>query len=1107
MVENRQSEVEQLEEALAALEGQRPLLGDDVVDTALLPLQEKLASLRPRGEEERKQLTVLFARVGGLGALQDEVAVEETNQFFRQLWPRLDAIVRANGGTVDKHSGTLLMALFGTPVAHEDDPRRAVRTALQMQQVVANFDTGPFTGLPLEEGGLHLQAGLNTGPAVVGSLGRTREVTAVGDAVNLASRLADTAAPGTVIVSHATYRHVRGFFNANDMPPLWVKGKREPVVTYLVKNEKPRAFPLEPQPVAGLESETVGREAEMALLRDTLQEVMATGTPRVITVVGEAGVGKSRLLYELQNWMELVDEVFRLFRGQAELQSAAMPYALVRNMLAFRFQIKESDSPAVARHKLENGVTGVLGEAGMETAHFIGHLTGFDFSDSHYLRGILDDPRQIQGRAFHYFAEYLRVMAAETPVVLMLENMQWVDAGSVALAEYLWQNCQDCPILIVVAARTAFVEHGPPWLPHARQDPHHRLLDLAPLGEEESRQLVRNILRKLPNIPAALEGLIVEKAAGNPFYIEEMVRMLIDDGVLVPGEESWHLRLERLVPDRVPPTLTGVLQARLDALTAAERDVLQRAAVVGEQFWDGAVAALRALASSAAGGLPAVSALLALLEEKEMVVRHGQSAFPGSSEYRFKHAILHSVTYENVLLRRRRSYHGAIAAWLIDNAGERAEEYAGLIGSHWEQAGEQAEAAQWYARAAHAAERAFLPGQAIGYYEKALEFLPPGNDYAALRAELYQGLGDMLWRQARRSEAVAMYQAMRETAAAANDLRLEARACNHLARVHRYLGEMHQGMGFARQAEVLAGRSGPEATVELARAVATQGWNHHGLGQFEEAIACGERALALSRSTGKVQEIALALNLLGVCHTALGEHERGAHYGQEALELYRRVGHRWGVGIISNNLGENARARGDFETALRYYEDALAIARETGNRESAISCFNNMGGVRLALGAPEAAEEALREVLARVGDRGWFGLAESYRYLAAACLAQGRAGEGLEAAQRSLQLAREGGHQEFVGAAWRMLGRVAAATGRSVAPAPDEPPASAADCYQHSAAIFEEAGMAVEHAHTLYAWGACLQRTDPEAGARLQQEAEERFAALGLPLDVVKMEA
>ncbi len=1107
MSEERLQELAQIEQALAALEAQRSLLGDEIVDTALAPLQEKLVSLRARGEGERKQLTILFARVTGLGPLVDPAAIEEANAFFTMLWPRLDAIVAANGGIVDKHVGARLMALFGTPVAHEDDARRAVRAALQMREVVAGLDPSGLRSLAVEAGGLQLRAGLNTGPAVVGQVGATGGLTAVGDTVNVASRLEEAADAGAILVGHDTYRHVRGYFDVDELPPLQVKGKSRPLRTYLIRVERPRAFPLQPQPVAGLESDTVGRDAEIALLRQTLAEVVELGEPRIVTIVGDAGVGKSRLLFELQNWMELSSTSFWLFRGQVEQQSATIPFALVRSLLSFRFQILENDSPAVARRKLEEGIGAFLGEAGQETAHFIGHLAGFDFGDSSYLRGILDDPRQIQGRAFHYFAQFLRVMAGQDPVVLFLESMQWVDAGSVALAEYLWQNSRDCPILIVIAARPAAIERGPPWLPQGQDDPFHRLIRLEPLGVDDSRELVRSILRRLPAVPASLEALVVEKAAGNPFYIEEIIRMLIDDGVLLPGDESWELRMERLVPDRVPPTLTGVLQARLDALTAAERDVLQRAAVVGELFWDGAVAALRDLAGAEAEGLPAVAPLLVQLEQKEMVVHHEQSAFAGCREYRFKHAILHSVTYESVLLRRRRAYHGASAAWLAEHAGERVGEYAGLIAGHYELASREDEAARWYARAARGAYQSYLPGDAIRYYQKALEYLPAAGGSREARVDLYQGLGDMLWRQARRSEALAMYEAMREAAAAAGDLLLEARACNDLARVHRYLGQMRDGIAFAEEAEALAMRAGPAAGVELARAVATQGWNYHGLGQLEEAVSLGQRAQALSQNAGAEQELALALNLLGVTHTALGDYERGAAYAQEALQLYRRLGHRWGVGIISNNLGENARARGDFRAALGHYEEALAIASETGNYESAISCYNNIGGVRLALGEAEAAEEALRQALARVGDRGWFGLSESYRFLAAACLALQRPDEALAAAQRALALARAGGQQDFLGAAWRMLGRVAAALGQPAAPAPGEAALSAVACFERSAAIFAEAGMAAERAQTLYAWGDYLLPQDQAAGERLQEEARQQFAALGLPLDVVKMGA
>lgn len=1098
------TELERIEQALAALEAQRFLLGDKVVDTAIAPLQEKLAALRTAGEGQRKQVTVLFARLTGLGPLEDPAAVEEVNLFFSWLWPRLDAIVTGLGGTVDKHVGARLMALFGTPVAHEDDARRAVRAALQMRRLVANLGRDALPAA-LAERGLELRAGLNTGPVLAGPLGRTGEVTVVGDAVNVASRLEEAAAPGAILASHDTYRHVRGYFDVSSMPPLFVKGKSEAIRTYRVLVEKPRVFPVEPQAVAGQESPTIGREGEIATLQAAFEEALAGNSPRVVTIVGGPGVGKTRLVYDLQNWVELLERRFWLFRGQAEAQSANLPYALVRNMLSFRFQILESDSPEIARTKLEQGIATFIGERAAETAHLIGHLVGFDFSDSPYLRGILDDAPQIRGRAFHTFAQFLHSMSAVQPVVLLMENMQWVDAGSIALAEYLWQNCAGCPLFILATARPEFLERWPGWAPPPGTDDRRKVLSVGPLTVEESRRLLQAILRPLPEVPPVLEELIIDKAGGNPFYLEEMVRMLVDDGVLVPAGASWQVHLERLVPNRVPPTLTGVLQARLDGLTAAERDVLQRAAVVGEQFWDAAVAALRAPAGDRTDELAAVQALLQQLAGKEMVVRQEKSAFAGTTAYHFRQAVLHDVTYESVLLRRRRLYHGAVAGWLVAQAGQRVEEYAGLIARHHERAGALQEAARWYQRAAQQARTSFLPAEAIAYYRKALTFLGGDGEDRALRVLVYQGLGDMYWRQAQRAEAVAAYQAMREVASAAGDRLAEARACNHLARAYRYLGQMREGMACAQEAEALAQRLGPAGAVDLARAVAVQGWIHHGLGQPAQAIAPAERALALAKEAGAPREIALALNLLGVAHTSLGEHERGARYAEEALELYRTLGNRWGVGIISNNLGENARARGDYAAALRYYEDALAIAAETGNRESAISCFNNIGGARLALGQPDAAEAALQEALARVGERGWFGLSETYRYLAAACLAQDRPGEALAAAQRALALALERGQQDFCGAAWRMLGRVAAATGEAIAPGPEEPPLSAVACFERSAALFAAAGMSAELAQTQYAWGAAVQQSDPEAAARLQAEALRQCAALGLPPDVAKM--
>jgi tetratricopeptide (TPR) repeat protein len=378
--------------------------------------------------------------------------------------------------------------------------------------------------------------------------------------------------------------------------------------------------------------------------------------------------------------------------------------------------------------------------------------------------------------------------------------------------------------------------------------------------------------------------------------------MLIDDGVLVPGEESWQLRMERLVPDRVPPTLTGVLQARLDALTAAERDVLQRAAVVGEQFWDGLWPRCGRSPAAGAEGLPAVSALLDLLEQKEMVVRQGAERV-----CRLPRIPLQARDPAQRHLRERAAAapphlpRGDCRAGWPSTPASAPGEYAALIASHHEQAGNPRRRRRWYLRAAQGAQKAFLPGEAIRYYQKALDYLPGGGDGTCTRA--VPGLRRHALAAGAAGEAVAMYQAMRETAA-----RGERRFWRHgrattlpgstatwgrctralasRGRLKCWRGALDKGG--MRQRASGAGGAGV--------AVATQGWNYHGLGQPEEAIALGQRALGLARAAEKPPVIALALNLLGVAHTALGDHERGAHYGQEALELYRMTWASLGCG-------------------------------------------------------------------------------------------------------------------------------------------------------------------------------------------------------------------
>ncbi|HEX9440136.1 MAG TPA: AAA family ATPase, partial [Roseiflexaceae bacterium] len=530
------------------------------------------------------------------------------------------------------------------------------------------------------------------------------------------------------------------------------KGKSEPIQTYIVQEAKPRAFRLETRGVEGVETRTIGREAELRQLQMALSAAR-DGEAQLVSLVADAGVGKSRLLYEFNNWLELLPYRTLVFKGRATQDMINLPYALIRTMFAFRFEIQESDPPAVVREKLERGMLEVMGADAVEKVHFVGHLIGFDFANSPHLQGILADARQIRDRAFHYVAQFFAAVARRHPTLLLLEDIHWADNGSLDLVEHILREQPDAHLVVVGLTRPTLFERRPDWgeapIPHTR-------LDLHPLSEQNSRQLIAEILHKAPVIPPELENLIISRVEGNPFYIEELIKMLIEDGVIVTGEELWRVELGRLATARVPATLTGVLQARLDGLPPPEREVLQHASVVGRVFWNNIVARLHNPDVVATEPPVMINERLGALNGKELIFERPTSAFIETHEYIFKHAILRDVTYESVLKRLRRAYHAQVAECLVEMSGERVGEYAGRIGEHYERAGMAAQAAAWYGWAGKQAQDTYAPEAAITYYQKALTLwdADSGPAHMTQRFEVYAGLGEMLVAQARYNEAI-----------------------------------------------------------------------------------------------------------------------------------------------------------------------------------------------------------------------------------------------------------------------------------------------------------------------------------------------------------------
>ena len=667
-------ERQRIEQAIAAQEGLRATVGDEVVDETISMLREKLDHLETP-EKQRKLVTILFADIVGSTNIVKHLDPEDAMEIMDGSLKRLAIPVEEHGGRVARFMGDGFMSIFGAPLAHENDPEMTVRAGLGILETAQELAIEMETQWGICD--FQVRVGVNTGLVALGGMTEAED-TVMGSTVNLAKRVESAAPPGGLLISHNTYRHVRGVFTMRSQEPIEAKGFDEPVAVYLVLQANLRAFRVQTHGVEGVETRMVGRKVELLALQEAFRNAIEGEQTQVVTMVGEAGVGKSRLLYEFDIWIEHLPNKVRFFQGRGMQETQQLPYALLKDVFTFRFQIQEIDSASEVRKKLEGGFGEVLGvdEEGQMRAHIIAQLLGFDISESHYLKGILDDPQQLRDRALMCLGEYFQGISAQAPTVIFLEDIHWGDDSSLDMINHLARRIQEQQLLIVCVARHTLYERRPYW---GEGLDYHTQLELRPLSKPKSHGLVKEILKKVDHVPKALQDLVVKGAEGNPFYIEELIKMLVEDDVILTGEEVWHIQPERLAEIEVPDTLTGVLQARLEGLPPEERTTLQHASIVGNIFWDDTVEYIsnQSTSTDMQYVLRTTDENLSSLRSRELIYHREESAFTDAAEYTFKHALLRDVTYESVLKRVRRVYHGLVAEWLIQQSEERAGEYTG----------------------------------------------------------------------------------------------------------------------------------------------------------------------------------------------------------------------------------------------------------------------------------------------------------------------------------------------------------------------------------------------------------------------------------------------
>jgi predicted ATPase/class 3 adenylate cyclase len=1129
----------------------------------LFALAERIDALRPylpRGLPRRflepstdgtktgefRPVTVVFANFFPFSAMLDRfgddsgAAAHVLNAYYR----RAQEVIHRYGGIVNKVDmytfGDKLMALFGAPIAHEDDPLRAVRAAIELRTALADanaeitsilndgrwaIDTGQRTlktDRPTARGGRRTpvafaqRIGINTGVVFAGQVGSARrhEYTVMGQPVNLAARLMAVAEESAIVLSPTIRRAVERHIALRDLPPLRLKGIAEPVPLA----EALHTFEIaQPARRSAIRPALVGRATELEQMTAAARAALA-GSGRVVALVGEAGAGKTRLIEEVLHHLVLLSgrspegvPAFLIYSAECQSYEQNTPYAAIRELL--RQLLRPADDHASEPDALLRR-TQELAPAMARFAPLLADLLGFPIADTPLTAALT--PEQRHDRAQELVEAVLLAAARAQPLVLIVDDLHWADASSLDLLARLARRAESAAVLIVLGYRP-----DPPIPEPWRDLAHCSYLSIRELPPESSTTLVRALLGGEP--PPEL-AVLIDKAQGNPFFIEEVVRSLLESGVLQRDANGWQL-VGALDEAAVPDSIEGVITARLDRLEEQSREVLQVASVIGRRFpypvLSGVVPRREELPTRLA---QLAEATLILLEDGEA----GWGAdSPARPSYVFKHALTRDVAYEAILYARRRELHRCVAQQIERLHAGRLDEQLALLARHYLLAEDWAPALDYHLRAARQAQARYANREAIALYERALQIagrLRPTTDRVERRGaasaahaptalvhadlamvviEILEQLGVIHALIGEYDLALGHYQEALARLRSQPEALIDSfvRLYHQIARVYEKRAEFETAFAWVERAMVLAGDNQSQ---ELVRCLLLGAGLHKRQGRYAQTLEWGERALQMATQLGSVLDQAQALKLLGSTYLNLGDTTRALELATRSLELYRQVqdldglsnahndlaniyyelgrlaearahyeagaeikqtiGDVYGQAMIANNLGDLLRLQNKLGEAIDQYRRSLAIFERLGSQYGAAVLHMNLGAAHLAQNDLELAEQHLRRSASLFDQAGAEDfLPELERYLAELHLRRGNLAEARLACELALATAARLEARAEEGVARRSLGQILA-QGGDLDGAWEE--------LQQSLAILREASSTHETARTLVALAA-----------------------------------
>jgi class 3 adenylate cyclase/tetratricopeptide (TPR) repeat protein len=659
-------------------------------------LTEKILSQRDRIEGERKHVTVMFCDMEGYSQLSEKLGPEEAYDVMDQVYEILIHKVHDYEGTVNEMTGDGVMALFGAPIALEDAPQRAIRSAMAIQREMTRFSDGmreEREGLPP----LKMRVGIHTGPVVVGTLGNDLRVEfkAVGDTVNLASRMEGLAEPGTTYVSEDTFKLAEGFFRFEALGEKEVKGKKEPVKVYRVIAPTTRRTRFDVSAERGL-TPLVGRERELEILLDSFEQVKG-GRGQALSLVSEAGIGKSRLLYEFRKAVANEDVTF--LEGKSLSYSRGVAYHPVVDILKSNFDIHETDEDFQIRDRVKKGLQ-ILGADEASTSPHLLELLSIKDSDADKIQ-MTPEARKAQ------IMEALRRIVLKgseiRPLIMAFEDLHWMDESSEDVLRYLLESIAGARVFLIFTYRPEFVHT---WGGRS----YHNQVNLNRLSNRESMTMAGHLLNAT-DFDRDLENFILEKTEGVPFFIEEFIRSLMDLKIIAKEDSRYHLA--KGVRDvTIPSTIQEVIMARVDSLPEGAKEVLQTGSAIEREF---SYALIKRVM-----GIPEQELLthLSVLKDSELLYERG---IHPQSTYIFKHALTQEVAYDSLVKQRRRDIHTRIARGMEELYADRIEEHFEMLSHHFEQSGHAAKAVDYLILAGEKSNKHNAVQAASEFFQKALE--------------------------------------------------------------------------------------------------------------------------------------------------------------------------------------------------------------------------------------------------------------------------------------------------------------------------------------------------------------------------------------------------